>query len=227
MIVPIIEINNGNGLSVSKLQIKLDQETEGNDLVVRCDGLYVSGGTVSEDGTGNVKLAEYQSNYSIMVDWSPWASEYTHDNDQYKNHVTCDCKTHRIWTAEWDSDDEETRLPINLTGKNPNDPFRPEIDWVLPGDFFRIKKSDDTYDYYIITEVTTGPTINNTHAECSICPKCGQMIHSEEEEPEICPECGQVITCSHYYHTDEDAGNEGLPGNGVAAYAYLGEAGEC
>ena len=230
----LIEMELGNGLTTSKLQVKLDNVKENNDICVRCDGLYVAGESTS-DGSGNVVLKEYQSHYMVLVDWSPWGAEYAADNSRFKNHVCCDCKTHRCWDAEWDSDSESTRKPILKHGKNEEDAFRKEIDWVLPGDFFRVKSQDDRYEYFIITEVSAGPS-----SQYHICPGCGQIIYPFEEtcdecgnpkwhyndeeidSPSICPDCHQPIL-----KPDEDTDNLiGLAGNEPVNWASLGMAGD-
>ena len=155
-----------DGLSISELQVQLNNVIPNNDLVVRCDGLYVSGDY--NDGSGNIKLKQNQITYAMCTDMSPWEEAYDGDNTRFKNHVACDCGVHRCWNATWDSDDDENRKPILVSGKNEEDKFREEIDWVLPGDFFRIDKGDGNWDYYIITEVSPGPTT-------AICSTCGQL----------------------------------------------------
>lgn len=251
--MPIIELDYGQGLSISKLQIKLDSVKEDNSLMVAADGLYVGAHGSSSSGKGNVKLEVPQSHYSIWVAADPWGKE-----TGYEKYICCSNTVHRVWTAEWDyPDDEEQRLPINLTGKNTSDPMRPEIDWVLPGDFFRIKRSDGDYDYYIVTEVSPY-AVKERH---QVCGGCGQEIYADgievefdpgtnvkttddgdkDEEvrspiykgiiypenggPPICAICGQPI---YTHKTDDNIDEEkGVPGNSIVAYAYLGKAGEC
>ena len=264
----MIDVYTAEGLSVSKVQVKLDEKTENNDLVVRSDGLYVSGDY--NDGSGNIRLQQSQINYMIATDMSPWEDAYNGSNDIFKNHVTCDCNTHRCWNAEWDtsgdgndSDGDETEgddsddtpsvttAHMNkvklISGKNENDKFRPEIDWVLPGDFFRIKNGDQ-WDYYIITEVAPGKGQD-------ICSGCGQVKYhfndycehgnpnyyydpevntnytvkepmenpNEYEAPKICPICGQPILKASAEVEDNLIG---YPGNDIVAYALLGTAGD-
>lgn len=241
----MIEVYTSDGLSISRVQVKLDEVTANNDLVVRSDGLYVSGDY--NDGSGNIRLKESQINYVIATDMSPWEEAYNGDNSTFKNHVACDCVTHRCWTAEWDSDNDEDRKPIMISGKTDTDKFRKEIDWVLPGDFFRIKNGDQ-WDYYIITEVAPGEGQD-------ICSGCGQVkypfnghcehgnpnyyYNSEDNEfytlnppmenpenydaPKICSVCGQPILIPSTSITDNLIG---YPGNDVVSYAFLGTAGD-
>jgi hypothetical protein len=233
------------GLSISKLQVQLDSVTPNNDLVVRCDGLYVSGD--SNDGS-SIKLKQDMISYAVCTDMSPWEEAYDGDNSRFKDHVACDCCVHRCWNATWDSDNDEEKKPILISGKNEEDKFREEIDWVLPGDFFRIDKGDGNWDYYVITEVSPGPTND-------ICSGCGQIIYKYNDycehgnpnyyydpevnthytldppmenpegydAPKICQICGQPIL------KPQDDGVDsliGLPGNKVVAYALLGTAGD-
>lgn len=257
--MPVIELEYGQGLSVSKLQVKLDSVKENNSLMVAADGLYVGSHGSSSSGKGNVELEAPTSNYSIWVAANPWGTE-----SGYEKYICCSNTVHRCWTAEWDDPSSDVKLPINLTGKNPKDPMRPEIDWVLPGDFFRIKNTERStestpmYDYYLVTEVSPY-AIKDRHP---VCQGCGQDIYTtgievefdpgtneeqtdadaeekrspiykgiiyppeEDGGPPICEICGQPI----YKHKTEDENfneEEGLPGNSIAAYAYLGLAGEC
>jgi len=224
----LIELNLGEGLSTSKLQVKLDETDENNELFVANDGLYVSSGIIP-DKANDLNLDKLQNNYAVTIDYSPWGYEYSKSNGSFQNHITCDCKTHRIWTAEWDKpDDEENRLPIKLTGRNKDEPFRSKIDWVLPGDFFRVRSSSKRYQYYIITEVSAdGASDQDICGTCGqiifensgTCDTCGSLLYEEGKGPEICPECGQPI----YKPTVEDPDElVGLPGNHVTKYASLG-----
>jgi hypothetical protein len=275
----MVELYTDIGLSISRVQVKLDEKTPNNDLVVRSDGLYVSGDY--NDGSGDIRLQSNQINYLIATDMSPWEEAYDGDNSAFKNHVTCDCTTHRCWNAVWssenpdeDTSDEEESTPESdpnnneepsssdepettsssgmrkvtlVSGKNENDKFRKEIDWVLPGDFFRIKNGDQ-WDYYVITEVAPGEGQD-------ICSGCGQVVFkyngycehgnpnyyydkeknthytldppmenpNEYDAPEICPICGQPILKPK---ADIDDPLIGYPGNEIVSYALLGTAGD-
>lgn len=249
--MPLIELNTGDGLSTSKLQVKLDTVTPNNDLCVYADGLYVNGST--SDGSGGIKLKKKLHYYYINTDMSPWDANYNGDNDQFDNHICCDCQAHRCWDATFDTDDKATRVPTLVSGKNEEDKFRPEIDWVLPGDFFRVKVDENRYEYFIITEVSPGPTTRT-------CSGCGQLIYPYDgyckhgnpkyyynqtdnpeydpeaegnevtsvnennyEAPKICQVCGQPILTNSTEGVDELIG---LPGNKPVSWASLGIAGD-
>lgn len=183
----VLELVLDKGLSVSELQVKLDNVIPNNDMCVYSDGLYVNGSTY--DGSGNIKLKNKLHFFYVNTDMSPWDANYNGDTDRFANHVCCDCQAHRCWNAEWDTDDENTRKPKLISGKNEEDKFRDEIDWVLPGDFFRVKIGENRYEYYIITEVSPGPTVK-------ICDGCGQLIYPYED---WCS-CGNP----KYYYNKED-----------------------
>lgn len=146
-----LTLDLGNGLNMTNgstvVGVKINQN-QSNHLTLKSDGLYLTG--LSSSSTSQT-FKKYQSHYGIMVDYSPWGDVSKH-NEDYVGYVSCSNKTHRIWTAS--GFDPNTSRPIGLTGKNTQDPFRPELDWVLPGDFFRVPKENGKYDYYIITSVT-------------------------------------------------------------------------
>jgi hypothetical protein len=246
-----IVLSLDKGLTVSKMQVKLDEVLSDNELVVRADGLYVSG-----KGLWNLKLKDKQLGHGVHVNASPWGLSWLSTNELFDNHVCCDCTVHRLWTAKFNKPDAEKEFdkdPILLYGKNEKDIFRSDADWVLPGDFFRIKTSNDdaetpTYDYYLITEVSTGPT--STYSYCHHCrqrifpfegysdygnpkwhytkeknphykidnPDWEDKGDTEYNAPEICPDCGQPILSIPEQKADELIG---LPGNAPTAWVKV------
>ena len=172
-----VELYVGDGLSISKLQVKLDEIKKDNELSVRCDGLYVSG-----KGLWGLKLKDKQYNHGVHVNISPWGLNWLSDNKLFDGHVCCDCTVHRCWNAKWGKPDESDLLkkePILVCGKNEDDHYRPKADWVLPGDMFRIRKAEnsDEWIYYLITEVSTGPG-----SLYDVCTGCHQRIYPFEDE---------------------------------------------
>ena len=246
-----ISLSLDKGLSISKLQVKLDGVLSNNELMVRADGLYICG-----QGLWDLKLKDKQLGHGVHVNVSPWGESWLSSNDLFNNHVCCDCTVHRCWTAKWgkpDMDDLLKRDPILLYGKNKEDLFRADADWVLPGDFFRIRTNEESeetpvYDYYLITEVSTGPT--STYAYCHHCMQRifpfdgysddgnplwkytkeknphykkesqGQSDTGDTEynAPEICPDCGQPILSIPEQKADELIG---LPGNSPTCFVKV------
>ena len=160
-------IDPGDGVGVSRMHVKLDPRST-NVVRLYGDGLwcgpletYNSAGseiTIDIDNDIGPNLLEpNQCNLGINVDYGPWSSFDNSSHVNYYNAISCQNTVHRISDAEFSSTETLTdgsKSPINLTGKNTSDVFRVYCDWVLPGDFFRVKNESETYDYYIITEVT-------------------------------------------------------------------------
>lgn len=160
-------IDPGDGVQVSRMNVKLDPRTT-NMIRLYSDGLwcgppdtYNSAGldiTVDADNDIGPNLLEpNQCNLGINVDYGPWSTFDNLSHVNYYNAISCQNTIHKIWNAEFSSTTtlvDGSREPIHLTGKNTSDVFRTHCDWVLPGDFFRVKNESDTYDYFIITEVS-------------------------------------------------------------------------
>ena len=150
----VINTSSTGGLKADEkgLHVLIDPD-EDNRLTLKNDGLLVLPSKESSD----VKLYESQYGYGIQVDWSPWGvfqDEFMDDETaaSFKNKISCNSVIHRTWTAT--GIDPSTHMPYGLSGKNTNETFSAGSDWVFVGDFFRVKQADDTYNYYLITEVS-------------------------------------------------------------------------
>jgi hypothetical protein len=132
-------------------------EDENNTITIEDDGLYSEG----DPATVGMKLDVPQIHGGIRVGYfSQWNTNREKHNE---TRVSCNGIVHRTWTA----DDEHG---TNLRGKNDDDVFRgvtgaPEgeenLDVILPGDFLRVPKGNNTFDYYIITQVNQNDRIQS------------------------------------------------------------------
>lgn len=104
---------------------------EGNTLVFNEDGLYAdsSNGSDGSGGTGYITTGDYNG---VRIGYA-----YPYGNKEADRRVVLKSIVHRVYTA----DDNDI---YSLKG------FRPEIDYVLPGDMVIYNNK-----LYIVTQVTT------------------------------------------------------------------------
>lgn len=131
-----LRLDLSNELAVNNETNKLTIITDPNGTCEKLsDGLYAN----AEPGTSTVISSGFEGTYNSEGIRLGYA-------DAYNMNRTPGCVVgtniiHRTFDAS--SDDGK-----NLIG------FRPEIDVVLPGDFYRVKQSDNRYKYYLVTDTS-------------------------------------------------------------------------
>lgn len=111
-------------------------------LQIKNNGLYVEA-IPGEDDHGGSGYDDYYTSEGVRLGYSTLMSESV----RTPRVVTCTNYIHRLFESE----DEQGQRLIN---------FRPEVDYVLAGDFFRVQQSSGHYKYFLV--VSTESVENGT-----------------------------------------------------------------
>lgn len=143
-----IDLDLANDLKVTEdgyVTIKISPD-EGNSLSIESDGLMSVG--LSTINGWNASEGQILQGLTIGP-----VSIYNKNKANPSGRISTTGIVHRTFTAH-----SEDKIGEDLTGRMTYDKFRPDLDYCLPGDIFRVKvdRLDDTkalFNYYLITKV--------------------------------------------------------------------------
>ena len=107
---------------------------EGNLFQIKEDGLYAK---TAYDW--NIRDGQKTEGITVGI-----ASDYYPLTTNASGRIALTGLVHRTFLSTGENVGEK------LVGLNGSDEFRSQLDYCLPGDIFRVKNDDDTYDYYLI-----------------------------------------------------------------------------
>lgn len=129
------------------------KKASGSNISIESDGLYAEA-KPGADGHGGTGYDDYYTQEGIRLGYSSPFS----DAVKTPRMVTCTNYIHRMFDAS--DDDGQTLLN-----------FRPSIDYVLAGDFYRVQQSNGKYKHFLVTateKVTNGTTKITEHVELGV-----------------------------------------------------------
>lgn len=143
---------NGNKISI------LRSNAADNAFELKDDGIYLSkSGNGTNDGFADYPYDYFRIGFASGYDKTV-VSNLTSGTYPVPGRVSAHNCVHRTFTAS----DNTAVKPEDNGGVTVPD-FRPEIDCYKPGDFIRIPRENNQYEYFIITQ-TTKENVQNANA---------------------------------------------------------------